>query len=563
MKSIRFKEILFLSYREKKARRINLNSDIIVIRGGNGSGKSCLLKSLYGVFGAFVNKYPEGWNPQHIIVLLKFTIDGINYKAMRIGKDFYLVNPDNTYFSETSDMERQAENLSKLFELDLYYYAEQSTKKRLPVGCFFMPFYIDQDSGWQQPWSSFIQVGNEQVKRNVMLYYTGVINYDYYLSQSRLLSLKSEYKKWYAEKTVQDNFIGIVKNKLKSKVFSLSEDAFKDELDEFVRRIQDLKEKQNKILKVLEDLYYNKMFKENRVSSLHSSIKEIEEDFKYALQNEDLLTCPVCGAHTDNSAIARLGMNIDIEECRELIVQYNIELSEIDKRIEREKAKSDELNKQIEEIQALVMTKKEEYTLKEYLDNKVVQKLHSLFTENEQEFEDNLERLKGEIADEDSKLKNLKGTNRLKEIMKLYRECLAKYSKELDGSFDSRKNHSFGEKIKGSGSSHPKETLAYFFTYLYIMQRYSTPIMLPVVIDEFKQNGTTDKTVNNMISFAINHRPKGGQVIYTISDENYEDGNSHLAFLDLDGNHLLIENDFKSVTEEIDGILNKNFILKG
>ena len=187
MKNIRFKEILFLSYREKRARRISLDSDVVVVKGGNGTGKSCLLKSLYSVFGAQVNKYPEGWDPQYIVVLLKFQIDGVTHRALKIGRDYYLLNPDNTALSETNSMEEQARCLSLLFGLDLYYYSDQSQKRRLPVGCFFMPFYIDQDSGWQQPWSSFTQVGNEQVKRNVMLYYTGVVTYDYYLSKSTLL----------------------------------------------------------------------------------------------------------------------------------------------------------------------------------------------------------------------------------------------------------------------------------------------------------------------------------------------------------------------------------------
>ena len=128
MKNIRFKEILFLSYKEKKARRINLDSDVVVIKGGNGTGKSCLLKSLYGVFGALVDKYPEGWNPYFIVALLKFQIDGVTHSAMRIGKDFYLLNPDNTYFSETNSLEDQAAALSILFGQDLYII--QTSRKR-------------------------------------------------------------------------------------------------------------------------------------------------------------------------------------------------------------------------------------------------------------------------------------------------------------------------------------------------------------------------------------------------------------------------------------------------
>ena len=562
MKNIRFKEILFLSYREKKAKRINLDSDVVVIKGGNGAGKSCLLKSLYGVFGAQVNKYPEGWDPHYIIVLLKFQIDEITYRAMRIGKDYYLLNPDNTYFLETNNLEEQARALSVLFELNLYHYSEQSQKKRLPVGCYFMPFYIDQDSGWQQPWSSFIQVGNEQVKRNVMLYFTGVINYDYYLSRSRLLSLQNEYRKWKNERTIQNNFISIIRDKLNShNMISLTEEAFKEEIDSFVIKIQDLKEKQNKILKEMEELYFDKLFKESRIASLHANIKAIEEDFNYAIQHEDMLICPICGAQTENTTLARYGMNVDKEESRELIVKYKMELDEIKKRIERVNKKSEDLKKQIEEIETLITTKKEEYTLKEYLDNKVIEKLQMLFEEKEQEFEGNLQRVEDDIKEEEDKLKSLKGSNRLKVILDDFNACLGGYSKELGSAFDKRKPHGLGEKIKGSGSSHPKETLAYFFSYLTIMHKYSTPIMLPIVIDEFKQNGTTDQSIGKMIGFAINHRPNNGQVIYSVSDD-YKASGKNVMTVELEGNSLMKEDDYTSVRSEIDDILNKNFKLK-
>lgn len=563
MKNIRFKEILFLSYKEKKARRISLDSDVVVIKGGNGTGKSCLLKSLYGVFGAQVNKYPEGWEPHFIVVVLKFQIDGVMHRAMRIGKDFYLLNPDKTYFSETNSMEDQAKALSMLFGLDLYYYSDQSQKKRLPVGCYFMPFYIDQDSGWQQPWSSFTQVGNEQVKRNVMLYYTGVVNYDYYLTKSHLMSLQNEYRKWRNEKEIQNNFISIIKDKLEaSNTMSLTEDAFKEEINSFVLKIQDLKEKQNNILKELEELYFDKMFKENRITALHANIKAIEEDFNYAMHHEDVLICPVCGAQTENTTLARLGMNIDKEDSRELILKYKMELDEVKKRIEKANKKSDELKHQIDEIETLVTTKKEEYTLKEYLDNKVIEKLQTLFYENEKEFKQNIERVEGNISEEEERLKSLKGTNRLKVILDDFNAYLRSFSKELGSSLDKNKLHGLGEKIKGSGSSHPKETLAYFFSYLTIMHKYSTPVMMPIVIDEFKQNGVTDQSIDKMIGFAINHRPKNGQVIYSVSDD-YSAMDNCVKTITLDGETLMSKDDYSSVRNEVDDILNKNFRLRG
>ena len=170
MKSIRYKEILFLSYQEKKAKRINLDSDIVVVRGGNDAGKSCVLKSIFGVFGAQIRRYPEGWNPEKILVLLKFKVDGVNYKALRVGNDYHLFTPDNKMFSITKDLREQSDQLSKLFGLNIAY---PSLNYSLSIGSMFMPFYIDQEDGWSQPWSSFTDVGNEQEKKNVMLLYTG------------------------------------------------------------------------------------------------------------------------------------------------------------------------------------------------------------------------------------------------------------------------------------------------------------------------------------------------------------------------------------------------------
>ena len=86
--------------------------------------------------------------------------------------------------------------------------------------------------------------------------------------------------------------------------------------------------------------------------------------------------------------------------------------------------------------------------------------------------------------------------------------------------------------------------------------------MLPVVIDEFKQNGSTDESIQTMMHFAISHRPNNGQVIYSISDD-YDINKAGVKIVMLDGNHLMIDDDYKSAYEEVDYILNKNFKLRG
>ena len=61
MKKIRFKEIALMSY-SGAARRINLDNDLVIVAGGNESGKSSILKTLYYTLGATVYPFARRWD---------------------------------------------------------------------------------------------------------------------------------------------------------------------------------------------------------------------------------------------------------------------------------------------------------------------------------------------------------------------------------------------------------------------------------------------------------------------------------------------------------------------
>ena len=559
MKSIRYKEILFLSYQEKKAKRINLDSEIVVIRGGNDAGKSCVLKSIFAVFGAQIRRYPEGWNPDKILVLLKFQVDGVNYKALRVGNDYHLFTPDNVMSSITKDLKKQSIELSKLFGLNLAY---PSLNYSLPVGSIFMPFYIDQEDGWSQPWSSFSDIGNEQEKKNVMFLYTGAINEEYFLSTSKLISLKSQYQKWEQDKATQENFIQLIKDRLETQDLGVTKDDFKEEIHMFVEKIKDLKNNQNKLLEELRALYYDKMFKENRITKLHENMKAIEDDFAYALEQPEILTCPVCGAHTKNTAIVRLGMKIDKEDCRELILQYQLELDDINKKIEKAQDKSDNIKGQIDDIEELISTRKKEVSLEEYLDSQVTITLRKIFHDKEIEYTDNIEKLGSEIKEELEKQTKMKTASRLMEVNQEFNNVFYRFYDELAIPKSSKpKIRRLGDKMNPTGSHKPKMAMAFFFSYLHVMHRYGSPISAPLVIDEFKQNGLSMQGLNSLMEFAISHKKEGVQLIFSLLDEETVN-NETAKIIDLKGKHLMVTEEYEEVKKEIEFLMWKNPLLR-
>lgn len=425
-----------------------------------------------------------------------------------------------------------------------------------------MPFYIDQEDGWSQPWSSFSDVGNEQEKKNVMFLYTGAINEEYYISTSKLISLKSQYQKWEQDKAIQDNFINLIKDRLETQDLGVTKDDFKEEIHIFVEKIKDLKNSQNKILEELQALYYDKMFKESRITKLHENMKAIEDDFAYALEQPEILTCPVCGAHTKNTSIVRLGMKIDKEDCRELILQYQLELDEINKKIEKAQDKSDSIKGHIDEIEELISTRKKEVSLEEYLDSQVTVTLRKIFHDKEVEYNDNLEKLGSEIKEEQDKQANMKTASRMLDVNHEFNNVFYQYYDELAIPKSSKpKARKLGDKMNPTGSHKPKMALAFFFSYLYVMYRYGSPISAPLVIDEFKQNGLSMQGLNSLMEFAISHKKDGVQLIFSLLDEETVN-NESAKIIDLKGKHLMVEDEYDDVKREIEYLMWKNPMLR-
>jgi len=83
---LRFAELYLYSQREEKARFVDLDSNIIVFEGESATGKSCVLKSLFYVFGAETKKFPE-WIKKNVRILLKFYI----------GKNIFYISLSRCY----------------------------------------------------------------------------------------------------------------------------------------------------------------------------------------------------------------------------------------------------------------------------------------------------------------------------------------------------------------------------------------------------------------------------------------------------------------------------------
>lgn len=219
-----------LSYRERKARTFDLDSNIVVIKGLNHVGKSCILKSIYYGLGGTVKKVANQWSAAHVIVILYFSIDGIDYKSLKIGDQLYLYNPDGSlrqhgYYNS----QKIRKELNELFGILI---GSVTNQQLLSANSIYMPFYIDQDSGWYEPWTSFTSVTTSD-KSNARLYLTGIVDGVYFNNKIKLSNVENQIRKCNEEQRAYKKLYYELKKK-NTDYIPTTKESFKSEVDSYL-----------------------------------------------------------------------------------------------------------------------------------------------------------------------------------------------------------------------------------------------------------------------------------------------------------------------------------------
>lgn len=83
MPNVKFVGLFLLSRTEKRGLKVPLSASRIVIQGGNGFGKSAILKSIYETLGAAPQKIDRRWRSANVSSALVFEYGGERYTAVK------------------------------------------------------------------------------------------------------------------------------------------------------------------------------------------------------------------------------------------------------------------------------------------------------------------------------------------------------------------------------------------------------------------------------------------------------------------------------------------------
>ena len=104
MGKMKFLSLSLLSNVEQAAIRIPFAKPTTIIEGGNGFGKSALVKSLYDTFGAIPHKIDSTWKNAKVATLLHFSIDGKDFAAFKFSGVYSIYNSNGVRIIQTNSV---------------------------------------------------------------------------------------------------------------------------------------------------------------------------------------------------------------------------------------------------------------------------------------------------------------------------------------------------------------------------------------------------------------------------------------------------------------------------
>lgn len=503
--------------------------------------------------GARPAKIHPSWKKEGAINCLRFSLDDKDYTIVMNGKEYGLFDAkDNLIRLFTSVTRDLGPYLAELFDFKIKLPNRQNEIITPPPAYLFLPFYIDQDISWSSSWKSFDNLHQiKKYKIPLIEYHTGIKPNEYYQIQAKIQQSHQEYSNLEKEKTLATNLLNKIKEKLTNYSFDIHLDDFKNEIEELLIEYQKLKEEEDILKRKLADLYNIKIVVEAQLNIAKKSLVEVNKDFDFATSKlDDYISCPTCGAEYENNFVERFEIAKDEQRLIELTNELVLEINEVDNKINREKSILIIKTISIEKIEELLNSKKEKVQLKDLIDSQGKHEVKNIIEMNKNDIDQKIKNILIQQKSFEKRLKELENKDKKREILNTYSFYMKRYTQSLDVILEASDYSSPTKNIINTGSALPRTLVAYYFSLLEVINKYSTTTFCPIVIDSPNQQAQDIVHLDKILNFIKGNQPKDSQMILGL--EEFYDIDYECEVVELTDKYSLLDKDsFDDVYDEL------------
>ncbi len=554
MKNLRLINMLLVSHREKKAKKIEFDPKVTIIQGANDTGKSSVIKDIQYAFGANPHKRHQKWIDAGVALLLRFELDEVPYAIYRHRNSFTLFDNNDkqigTYSSVTWEL---APVLAKLFDFKLKLPDQKDNLVVPPPAYLLLPFYLDQDKGWTDTWCSFTNLNQfPRFKQKISGYHFG-------LKPDKWYELDANKRKLEGDKDEPTRQIAAIKSvrdrtyeDLSGVDFDIDVENFRKEIERLLKQCDELKHSEAKYKKEITELRTEQIRLEAQIEIVAKTHDELSDDYKFSCGNdEESIGCPTCGAQYENSFSERFEIAKDTETCADLLSSLREDLNKVVKEIAKTNLLLNENSDNILQINNILSEKQGDIKLKDLIELEGKKSLIEHLDQDNEIYRNEIHDIDGLIEDIREKMKKYDDIEHRKNIISKYGENLRKNSFKLDvHSLSDRVFKNINSSIEESGSDLPRAVLAYFFAALSAIQENGNATYFPIVIDAPNQQEQDPVNLKKMLNFILTNLPEGKQLVLGLVDDAGINFGGKVIIFDKKYS-VLNEESYKDVTDEI------------
>jgi hypothetical protein len=548
---------------ERKARTIIFDEQITIITGDNDTGKSSLVKSIFRCFGAEPQTH-DAWARARVTGLLHFTVAQQDLAILRQGSIFTVFDRRKEILGQFQSITNElGPFLANLLKFGLKLQGRNDGQSITPPPAFyFLPFYFDQDRSWNKSWDSFVRLDQmSKWKLDLVEYHTGIKPNEFYELKGRQALLQKQRDQAQMDLDVVRRIRDELSDQLQTLSFNVDLDAFRDEITELIVECEKIQKTADKVRDRLVTLHNERISLEAQSEIVKSSLSELDKDYVFLQKADSHVTCPVCNAVYENNFGEVFEIALDEDKCEDLLNRINDELWAVRKKIEAESAKHQEHEVETAKIRALLAKKKEQVELKDLIEGHSKRQVKEVL-------QGKLAGLNNVLFEAEALLSNLKhelnkliSKERRKEITDMYRSFMRRYLLLLAvPSMADEAHKRVLARITEQGSDLPRALLAYGFSILQTMRKYSTSVFAPIIIDSPIQQEQDKVNHVRILEFIRDHRPADVQLVVGVVDTKGVDFGGKIINLQNEKRSVLVAEEYAESLAELEQYTQKSLI---
>ncbi|WP_240481793.1 hypothetical protein [Novosphingobium fuchskuhlense] len=516
MKNLKLRRLLLLSRIEGKARQEKFDDSITVIRGENDTGKSHLIKSIYGAFGADASVVNEKWFKASVATMLEFSVDGAIHSILRFDDQFALFDAaDNLLWTGTSLVNEVGPKVAELLDFTIQLTTKSNALVVPPPQFCFLPFYQDQDRGWDDSWSSFKSLAMiPHFKRSILEYHTGIRPREYYSAQAQRADAQREQNELKAERRALDRATARLRNGRSPLTVTFSPELFGNQIEQLLAELNELRAIFDGVKHRIAELQSRRAVLVEEIEIARVALTELDADVKFTQNLADAqVVCPTCNTVHENDFANRFSLISDADACRGFLASARYSLVEVEADVARQMQSLRAYDDRIGRIDALLAEKRGEVKLRDMLQDESERIVDATIAAERAVIDGGI--VEWQIK-EDEAVKLMKAHSSAKrkaEIVAFYAKKLSAFAVELGVTFEAAVKKSISPKINETGSYGPRAILAYHFALLHTIREFTTSCLCPIILDTPLQQDQDETNAAAIIAFALKNRPRDMQLI--------------------------------------------------